>query len=62
MKFIPRDYQTAAHDAAMNWMKKTISPCVLELCTGAGKSHIIAMLAESLHKISKGKRVPHVDA
>ena len=55
--YTPRPYQQSAHDAVMNWWRHTTSPCVIEAATGAGKSHIIAMLAESLHKISKGKRV-----
>lgn len=57
MKFTPRYYQTEAHDAAISWCKKTTSPCLLELSTGAGKSLIIAMLAESLHTMSGGKRI-----
>lgn len=57
MKFTPRYYQTEAHDAAISWCKKTTSPCLLELSTGAGKSLIIAMLAESLHAMSGGKRI-----
>jgi DNA repair protein RadD len=57
MKLIPRDYQTAAHDAVIKWWKHTTSPCLVEAATGSGKSIIIAMLAETLHSISKGKRV-----
>jgi len=60
--YTPRPYQQSAHDAVMNWWRHTTSPCVIEAATASGKSVIIAMLAESLHKISKGKRVPHVDA
>jgi len=57
MKFKPRDYQQNSHDAVIAWWKHTLSPCVVEAATGAGKSIIIAMLAESLHNISGGKRV-----
>lgn len=53
----PRFYQQDAHDAAMDWMKKNDAPCLLSLPTGSGKSIIVAMLAETLHKISGGKRV-----
>lgn len=52
-----RNYQQAAHDAALNWIKKTVDPCIIEAATGAGKSHIIAALADTIHKISGGKKV-----
>ena len=52
-----RDYQQAAHDAAINWVRKSTEPCVIEAATGAGKSHIIAAIAETLHKMSGGKHV-----
>ena len=52
-----RDYQQAATDAALDWVRKSVEPCVLDLATGAGKSHIIAAIADQLHKISKGKHV-----
>ena len=53
----PRDYQQAAHDAVIEWWKKSITPCVVEAATGSGKSVIVAMLAKSLYDMSKGKRV-----
>jgi len=40
-----RPYQQAATDAAIDWIKKSVEPCVIEAPTGAGKSHIIAELA-----------------
>jgi DNA repair protein RadD len=52
-----RPYQQSAHDAAMDWLRKSVEPCLLEMATGAGKSHVIAALAESLHKISGGKHI-----
>src|SRR6056297_1282961 len=51
-----RPYQQAAYQAAIDWCKTTTDPCVIEAATGAGKSHIIAALAEKLHSIS-GKNV-----
>ena len=51
-----RDYQQAAHDAAIKHIKKCLDPCVIEAATGAGKSHIIAAIADTFYKIS-GKRV-----
>ena len=53
----PRFYQQEAHDEAMKWMKSNSDPILLSLPTGSGKSIVVAMLADSLHKISGGKRV-----
>lgn len=52
-----RPYQQQAHDAAINWIKKCTSPCVLELPTGSGKSLIVAEIANTLHKVSGGKHI-----
>ena len=52
-----RPYQQEAHDAAIDWVKNTADPCVLELPTGSGKSLIVAAIANTLHNISKGKHV-----
>lgn len=52
-----RPYQQAATDAAIDWVRRSIEPCLLELATGAGKSHIVAALAAALHQISGGKHV-----
>ncbi len=52
-----RPYQQEAHDAVVGWIKKNRSPCLIEAATGAGKSHIIAALAETIHTISGGKHV-----
>ena len=56
MRLQPRDYQQHAHDAVIQWWKSTTTPCVVEAATGAGKSVIIAMMAETLHGLS-GKKV-----
>lgn len=53
----PRDYQIAAHNAVIDWWKKSIEPCVVEAPTGSGKSVIVAMLAKSLYDLSGGRRV-----
>ncbi len=42
----PRDYQEAAVNAAIEWIKKCLDPAVLDLATGAGKSFIIALIAK----------------
>jgi DNA repair protein RadD len=52
-----RDYQQAAHDAAISFIKTCLDPCVIDAATGAGKSHIIAAMAETLHGISGGKHI-----
>jgi DNA repair protein RadD len=52
-----RPYQSQAHDAAIDWIKKCTDPCVLELPTGSGKSLIVAAIANTLHKVSSGKHI-----
>ena len=52
-----RPYQQKAHDAIVKWIKKLREPCLIEAATGAGKSHIIAALAQTVREISGGKRV-----
>jgi len=52
-----RPYQQQAHDDCIAWARKNTAPCVLELPTGAGKSIIVAEIASTLNKISKGKHV-----
>lgn len=52
-----RPYQADALAAAQEFLRGSISPCLIEAATGAGKSHIIAELAKWLRTISGGKRV-----
>jgi DNA repair protein RadD len=52
-----RPYQQKAHDAIINWVRKTSAPCLIEAATGAGKSHIIAAVAQTVHEMSQGKHV-----
>lgn len=51
-----RDYQQAAFDAAKDWLGKSLEPAILDLATGAGKSHIISAIAEWLQNKS-GKKI-----
>lgn len=51
-----RPYQQEAHDAAWQHVKTSIETCLIEAATGAGKSHIIAALAHTIHGHT-GKRV-----
>lgn len=55
MRLTPRYYQQEAFDAAVAHVLKTDEPGILELATGAGKSIIIAMLADWL--AGKNRRV-----
>lgn len=55
--FKPRPYQQAAIEAAIAELRKSIDPIIIEAATGAGKSLLIAYLAEWLHSVSGGKRV-----
>ena len=57
MKMTLRPYQQKAHDAIVKWVRKTFEPCLIEAATGAGKSHIIAAIAQTVHEISKGKHI-----
>ena len=51
-----RPYQQRAVDASINWMRSSVDPFIIEAATGAGKSHIIAAVAASIHQHT-GKRV-----
>lgn len=51
-----RPYQQRAHDAVWNHVKGSVDPCLIEAATGAGKSHVIAALAHTIHNHT-GKRV-----
>ena len=52
---LARDYQQAAVDAAIAWIKKCLDPAVLDLATGAGKSFIIALIAKWIEE-NTGKK------
>ena len=55
--FTLRYYQQDAVDAAVAHVKKRLSPCLLELATGAGKSLIVSELAKFFVKAAPNKRV-----
>jgi len=48
-----RPYQQEAVDAVLSHIKKSATPCLIELATGAGKSLIVAELAKQIHAMSK---------
>jgi len=55
--FQPRPYQQEAIDAAKAELRQGVDPILIEAATGAGKSLLIAYIAEWLHEISAGKKV-----
>ncbi|AUR87399.1 coil containing protein [Vibrio phage 1.158.O._10N.261.45.E12] len=52
-----RYYQQDAVDAVIAHVKKRLSPCLLELATGAGKSLIVAELAKFFSGVAPSKKV-----
>jgi DNA repair protein RadD len=52
-----RPYQQNACNAALTWMRGSVDPCLIDAAPAAGKSYMIAYIANELHKISGGKRV-----
>lgn len=57
MTFELRPYQVEAVDAVIEHIKKRLSPCLLELATGAGKSLIVSAIARYLAGVAPNKRV-----
>ncbi|MGN6704388.1 MAG: DEAD/DEAH box helicase family protein [Burkholderiaceae bacterium] len=51
----PRNYQQAAHDAALAHCRRTDEPGIVEVGTAGGKSVVVALLAHHVQKT--GKRV-----
>lgn len=52
-----RHYQQGAIDAVIDHIKKRLSPVCIELATGAGKSLVVAGIANYLTTVAPGKRV-----
>ena len=57
MAFELRPYQRAAVDAAIAHVKKSLAPCLLELCTGAGKSALVSEIARFFAEVAPSKRI-----
>lgn len=57
MSFTLRPYQQESVDAVVEHIKKRLSPCLLELATGAGKSLIVSAIAKYLKGVAPEKRV-----
>lgn len=57
MTYTLRAYQQEAVDEAIEHIKKRLSPCLLELATGSGKSLIVSAIARYLQSVAPNKRV-----
>lgn len=52
-----RPYQQTCHDKLVEYLKSSVEPCVIDAAPAAGKSFLIAAIADFLYKVSGGKRV-----
>src|SRR5690606_29558401 len=57
MTFSLRPYQQTCHDKLVEYLKSSVEPCVIDAAPAAGKSYLIAAIADFLYKVSGGKRV-----
>lgn len=57
MTFNLRPYQSRATDAAKQWLKSSVEPCLIDAAPAAGKSFMVAEMATWFREISGGKRV-----
>lgn len=57
MTFSLRPYQQSATDAALDFLRQSVDPILIDAAPAAGKSFMIARLAHALHDMSGGKRV-----
>lgn len=57
MAFNLRPYQARATSAAIDRVRRSVDPVLIDAAPAAGKSFMIAELADELHRMSGGKRV-----
>lgn len=57
MTFQLRPYQQVCHDKTVEYLKSSVEPGLIDAAPAAGKSFLIAAIADFLHKVSHGKRV-----
>jgi len=57
MTFSLRPYQQTCHDKLVAYLKSSVEPCLIDAAPAAGKSFLIAAIADFLNRISGGKRV-----
>ena len=52
-----RDYQQDSADSVVKYIKKNVSPVLIELATGAGKSLIVSEIARQVSELAPGKKI-----
>lgn len=52
-----RPYQETCVNKAMDFLRKSVEPCMVDAAPAAGKSFMIASISDRLHQISGGKKV-----
>lgn len=57
MTFILRPYQQECHDKLTEYLRQYTEPCLIDAAPAAGKSYLIAAIADFLYRASNGKRV-----
>lgn len=57
MTFTLRPYQQICHDKLTEYLRQYTEPCLIDAAPAAGKSYLIAAIADFLYKASNGKRV-----
>src|SRR5690606_24644701 len=57
MSFQLRPYQESSHNALVEYLKSSVEPCIIDAAPAAGKSFLIAAIADFLYRVSGGKRV-----
>ena len=57
MTVVLRPYQKRCVEAALEEVRRSVEPCIIDAAPASGKSHMIAAIAAELHRISGGKRV-----
>src|SRR5690606_10610136 len=57
MTFQLRPYQQTCHDKLVEYLRQSVEPCIIDAAPAAGKSFLIAAIADFLYNVSGGKRV-----
>ena len=57
MTFTLRPYQRPPVDAAIEYIRRSVEPCLIDAAPAAGKSYMVAAMADAIHKMSGGKKI-----
>lgn len=57
MTFSLRPYQSLCHEKLVAYLRTSVEPCMVDAAPAAGKSFLIAAIADFLYRVSNGKRV-----